>query len=195
MIFWQQIANSTVTAILTSHEDCEGVVLDCEHGEFGISDIRDCSLIDDSKQIYVRIAPPYAIAHQIAHIKGVSGIIFADTTTDNNFDFGCGLDSRNFWGQKDPKSVITIAQIERPSAIGISGYTYYMMTPIDFKKRSTNFEKESNEFLQTYDHTCRAEHIIFESQLRYKSAWKAYGIDAMMLLDGAKKYKRYASDT
>jgi len=152
-LLWQQIPSTEVTK-LYCNSNCDGIVLDTEHGVFNNETLFTLiQLINASgKKSFVRITEPTKTFCRLLLDSGVSGLIFS---TLNTLDIpnirewckfppegrrGQGLVSENDWGDKplQENNVILIAQIENQVGIDelnfIKGswlFDYYLLGPYD----------------------------------------------------------------
>ena len=153
---WQQIPSPIITEILCL-SNCEGIVLDLEHGAFSRESIFSCIQVATNmqKQCLARIANVDTELIRICLDAGVDGLIFANLkSAEESLRIhqlcrhpshtsggvrGVALVRQNHWGLKDliSKDPVMIAQIE--SVEGIQNldcfvrhnYDFYMLGPYD----------------------------------------------------------------
>lgn len=170
-LLWQQIASLHITDILSEYQHTDGVVLDCEHGNFSNSDIySSLQLINrKNKKSFVRICDIYSDKTLIRYCldSDVSGLIFANIKDDHQVAEiikhtyyspigarGQGLVRENFWGEKTLgiNNKIIVLQIESVDAVlnleSILRYdnliSYYMIGMYDLSA-SLNIAGQFNE--------------------------------------------------
>jgi 2-dehydro-3-deoxyglucarate aldolase len=153
-LLWQQIPSTEVTKIYCN-SNCDGIVLDTEHGVFNNETLFSLiQLINASgKKSFVRVTEPTKTFCRLLLDSGVSGLIFStlDSLNDcadikNWCKFppeglrGQGLVSENDWGDKplQQNNVILVAQIENQIGIeklpfikGWDLFDYYLLGPYD----------------------------------------------------------------
>ena len=153
-LLWQQIPSTEVTKIYCN-SNCDGIVLDTEHGVFNNETLFTLiQLINASgKKSFVRITEPTKTFCRLLLDSGVNGLIFS--TLDSLHDTadirewckyppegnrGQGLVSENDWGDKklQQNNVILVAQIENqigieklPFFISSEVFDYYLLGPYD----------------------------------------------------------------
>ena len=152
-LLWQQIPSTEVTK-LYCNSNCDGIVLDTEHGVFNNETLFTLiQLINASgKKSFVRITEPTKTFCRLLLDSGVGGLIFStlDTLDIPNIRRWCkyppegsrgqGLVSENDWGDKplQENNVILVAQIENQNGIeelnfikGSDLFDYYLLGPYD----------------------------------------------------------------
>jgi 2-dehydro-3-deoxyglucarate aldolase len=152
-LLWQQIPSTEVTKIYCN-SNCDGIVLDTEHGVFNNETLFTLiQLINASgKKSFVRITEPTKTFCRLLLDSGVSGLIFStlDTLDIPNIRNWCkyppegsrgqGLVSENDWGDKplQENNVILVAQIENQKGIeelnfikGSDLFDYFLLGPYD----------------------------------------------------------------
>ena len=152
-LLWQQIPSTEVTKIYCN-SNCDGIVLDTEHGVFNNETLFTLiQLINSSGKIsFVRITEPNKTFVRMLLDSGVSGLIFSTLDVLQIPDIrnwclfppygkrGQGLVSENNWGDKplQENNVILVAQIENEKSINelnfIKGsflFDYYLLGPYD----------------------------------------------------------------
>ena len=152
-LLWQQIPSTEVTKIYCN-SNCDGIVLDTEHGVFNNETLFTLiQLINSSGKIsFVRITEPNKTFVRMLLDSGVSGLIFSTLDVLQISDIrnwclfppygkrGQGLVSENNWGDKplQENNVILVAQIENEKSINelnfIKGsflFDYYLLGPYD----------------------------------------------------------------
>ena len=156
ILTWQQIPSPIVSEILSAAE-CDGVVLDTEHGAYSNTDIVSCIQVVtlSGKKCFVRLTEASLTMTRMCLDAGASGLIFSTVETHGQADSimsmchypsqkkrgsrGLGLVRQNGWGQKgltDQKPVL-IAQIETKKGIDNIGqisshqFDFYMIGPYD----------------------------------------------------------------
>ena len=135
-LLWQQIPSIYITDILSDFNGSDGVVIDCEHGNFSGLDIYSSIQLINSKnkKSFVRICDIYSDKTLIRQCldSNVSGLIFANIQNDyqvaeiikHTYYYpigtrGQGLVRENTWGAK-PLGVnnkTIIIQIESATAV------------------------------------------------------------------------------
>ena len=152
-LLWQQIPSTEITKIYCN-SDCDGIVLDTEHGVFNNETLFNLiQLINTSgKKSFVRITEPNKIFVRMLLDSGVSGLIFStlDILQIPQIREWClfppygkrgqGLVSENDWGDKplQQNNVILVAQIETQKGIedlpfikGSDLFDYFLLGPYD----------------------------------------------------------------
>ena len=152
-LLWQQIPSTEVTK-LYCNSNCDGIVLDTEHGVFNNETLFTLiQLINASgKKSFVRITEPTKTFCRLLLDSGVSGLIFStlDTLDIPNIRRWCkyppegsrgqGLVSENDRRDKplQEDNVILVAQIENQKGIeelnfikGSELFNYYLLGPYD----------------------------------------------------------------
>lgn len=153
-LLWQQIPSTEVTKIYCN-SNCDGIVLDTEHGVFNNETLFTLiQLINASgKKSFVRITEPTKTFCRLLLDSGISGLIFSTLDSLNDVrdirewckfppegKRGQGLVSENDWGDKplQENNVILIAQIENrlgieklPFIISSEVFDYYLLGPYD----------------------------------------------------------------
>lgn len=153
-LLWQQIPSTEVTKIYCN-SNCDGIVLDTEHGVFNNETLFSLiQLINASgKKSFVRITEPTKTFCRLLLDSGISGLIFSTLDSLNDVrdirewckfppegKRGQGLVSENDWGDKplQENNVILIAQIENrlgieklPFIISSEVFDYYLLGPYD----------------------------------------------------------------
>lgn len=152
-LLWQQIPSTEVTK-LYCNSDCDGIVLDTEHGVFNNETLFTLiQLINTSgKKSFVRVTEPNKTFVRMLLDSGVSGLIFSTLDVLQIPDIrnwclfppygkrGQGLVSENNWGDNplQENNVILVAQIENHHSInqldfikGSDLFDYYLLGPYD----------------------------------------------------------------
>lgn len=153
-LLWQQIPSTEVTKIYCN-SNCDGIVLDTEHGVFNNETLFSLiQLINASgKKSFVRITEPTKTFCRLLLDSGISGLIFSTLDSLNDVrdirewckfppegKRGQGLVSENDWGDKplQENNAILIAQIENrlgieklPFIISSEVFDYYLLGPYD----------------------------------------------------------------
>ena len=168
-LLWQQISSPTITDILLSNTEYDGVVLDAEHGHFNDEQLYSCiQARKNDKLIFVRL--PEVNKSKISYCldAGVDGLIFSTVETENQSKDivkyckyppagrrGLGFSKHNNWGEdKDlglNKKVILIPQIE--TSLGVLSiehilnehFDYYLIGPYDLSL-SLGFPGDYNSY-------------------------------------------------
>lgn len=150
---WQQIPSPVITEIISSN--CDGIVLDTEHGYFNNETLFSCIQVATSlkKKCFVRLTEPEKTKTRACLDAGADGLIFSTVETieqcqkindickfpSQGGQRGLGLVRQNAWGEKSliTKKPIIIAQIETVkavnniSAIKSYNFDFYMIGPYD----------------------------------------------------------------
>ena len=152
-LLWQQIPSTEVTKIYCN-SNCDGIVLDTEHGVFNNETLFTLiQLINTSgKKSFVRVTEPNKTFVRMLLDSGVTGLIFSTLDVLQIPDIrnwclfppygkrGQGLVSENDWGNKplQENNVILVAQIENHHSInqldfikGSDLFDYYLLGPYD----------------------------------------------------------------
>ena len=152
-LLWQQIPSTEVTK-LYCNSNCDGIVLDTEHGVFNNETLFTLiQLINASKKkSFVRITEPTKTFCRLLLDSGVSGLIFSTINTSQipnirkwckfppKGNRGQGLVSENNWGDKplQKNNAILIAQIENQKGIkdlnfikDANLFNFYLLGPYD----------------------------------------------------------------
>ena len=156
ILTWQQIPSPIVSEMLAG-QNCDGVVLDTEHGCFSKETLVSCIQVVTlmNKKCFVRLAEASVSMIRTCLDTGTSGIIFSTVESHIQAEKimnmclfpsqkktghrGMGLVRQNKWGQKSLKvdRPILVAQIETQrgvtniGTIASHGFDYYMIGPYD----------------------------------------------------------------
>ena len=152
ILSWQQIPSPIISEIMCYNFD--GVVLDLEHGCYGLETLCSCIQVVKSsgKKCLVRLTEPSKTMIRYCLDLGVDGLIFSTIETEQQCQEiidhcyyaprgkrGLGLVRQNFWGEKDliQKDPIIIPQIETKFGVenieNIKKYNFdfYLIGPYD----------------------------------------------------------------
>ena len=156
ILTWQQIPSPVVSEILASME-CDGVVLDTEHGAFNNETLASCIQVVTlaGKKCFVRLTEVSTTMTRLCLDSGATGIIFSTVETNEQAENimsmchfpaqkkrgrrGMGLVRQNSWGRKNLTSdkPVLIAQIETKKGvekireIANHDFDYYLIGPYD----------------------------------------------------------------
>jgi 2-dehydro-3-deoxyglucarate aldolase len=156
ILTWQQIPSPIVSEIL-ANLDCDGVVIDTEHGSFNNETLTSCIQVVtlSGKKCFVRLAEETVTMVRICLDSGADGLIFSTVETHAQAEKitsmclypsqkstgrrGMGLVRQNKWGQEplDTKKPLLIAQIESKKGVDNIGqiasrnFDYYLVGPYD----------------------------------------------------------------
>ncbi len=156
ILTWQQIPSPIISEILAG-TNCDGVVLDTEHGVFNNETLVACiqAVTLSGKKCFVRLPEETVTMTRMCLDSGASGIIFSTVETHAQAEKiinmchypsqkstgrrGMGLVRQNSWGQGDlgAEKPIVIAQIESKkgveniSQIASRNFDYYLVGPYD----------------------------------------------------------------
>ncbi len=216
-LLWSQIANTTITEILCSTK-MDGIVLDYEHGVFNRESLLECIRVItlSGKRAYIRIKKTQKDMINFAIDIGCHGIILANVDNLFEIEYSMGLVRNNFWGELpiEFKYIDIICQIESVKGIrnSMALYSrtkniikYYMIGMYDLSTSCDepgNFENaQFKQLIEIYeDHIPekqRGIHLVknIDTDIeKYKDyGCIAYGLDTLMLIDGAKGLNKYVT--
>ena len=170
ILTWQQISSPVISEILANLE-CDGVVLDTEHGSFNNETLTSCIQVVtlSGKKCLVRLAEETVSMVRLCLDSGATGLIFSTVETHAQAEKimqmchypsqrgtgrrGLGLVRQNKWGQRSLESEkpIVIAQIESKKGVDNIGqissrnFDFYLVGPYDLSSSLSipgNFEHE-----------------------------------------------------
>lgn len=210
IFYWQQLPSPMITELLLSGQ-CDGVVLDVEHGYFSNESLCHCIQVGAlaEKKILVRVAEMDKSLIRMSLDMGCSGIILSTVEDPEQakefYEYstyppqglrGQGLVRENFWGREELgvsnttliPMIETLKGVENIDAISDFPFDYYLVGPYDLSASCGdvgNFESDKFKFaMKVLRKKCRerlAFHFVTDVDQRLLEKNRDLGLMALSM--------------